>query len=492
MSTPQEILKEMMADAVVQTDICMKSYDQLTINIADLEEKITAIKDGMCDPTRESFIDYITTIKYEADEYVLCPGVNFGNCLIAAGNLTDWSVCAKRFDNNDPLAFQFKIISPKFFITPGNHVSMFVKHTGVSDIAFGTYSGGEYINVIDTNIDEAVLYDNDQSFPADVPVTVTIPLTFVSDYVTIQIPVHFKFYTFVDDSCPFMPSTYTTNIEIINNHDVSIEADYGSHTVIIPYTYIDATAGGPAFRFDLPVIQQTIIPDETKYIDHDIVEGQFPEIMADSLLSFNPDIYITPHGGIISEHYIEYESLYDIPSGVRGYVTRKTSDGRMITFGNGIYGIQPSADSKVEISAYSTLGALGNVSAGTITRGDNMFCTIGGITFLVDYVCVNNVPAENGYESVTTETQVTVTEEVIPECDAIFLWYAQYNQPIDATIDEFVYTWTFGQDYITRPISSSASYGLQDLIAKYTIAKNLQLNNANKYSESEDVFKPFT
>ena len=759
MATPQEILKEMIADAPQQTAICMQSYSQLGIEIEKLEEQILAIKDAVCDPTKIALINYLTLEKYEIGEYVLCPGPNFGDCLNITGNLTDWSICVRRFDNIDPLSFHFKIISPNFFITPGNHVSMFVKHSGVPDIAFGKQSGRGYINVVGTSIDDAVLYNNDQSFPADTIITMTIPMEFTSD-VSFQIPYTFNFYkcNYVDvwststsmnvsrnslagcgdssnalsfggysgtirattekwisptwttttamnvakqglagcgntsnalsfggnsgaitntsekwsgsawatttslneskqdlsgfgnvdsamaiggfstvsklscekwnggvwaitstmntakyglSSCgttssaisfggfsttyiatterwasmswattssmnitrnylggcgevnnalsfggarpskisttekwngsvwattsslnvsrsnlagcgsinsalsfggdpssttekwgnsividplyPFIPTTYNTNIEIVGNRYATIMADYGSHSTPIPYIYIDSTTSDPALiKFDLPVIQQKIIACETKHIASDIHENEFPEIMEDSLLSYNPDIYITAPGDSTSQHYIEYDDLYFIPPNERGFVSRKTATGRKITFGNGIYGIQPVANSSVNISTFETLGSLGNVPAGTILLGDNIYCIIGGITHLVEYDCINTFPAENGYESISAETQVTVTEDVIPDADTVFLWYAQYNVPSDTTADGFIYTWTFGQDYIVRPLSSGATYGLQDLIAKFNIARTLQLNNAHEYTESEEVFKPFT
>ena len=249
------------------------------------------------------------------------------------------------------------------------------------------------------NLSAFLGYDIVKAVPADASVTMNVPLGFSSNSVKFQIPKYFNFYT---DVCSFM-TTYTTYIEIINNVDIKIEADFDSYRYRIPYTYIDTTDGGPAFKFDLPVLQQKIVPD-IKYIDADIKDYQFPEVIVDvdnTQQLFKTNIYVTPPDTTTPtsdfiEYYTEYQSLYLIPLSERGYVSRKTQEGRRITFGNGLVGVQPKGGSKVDINSYLTLGASGNVPSGTIIRGDKVYCTIDNQTFLIEYTCINTVPGENG------------------------------------------------------------------------------------------------
>jgi len=256
------------------------------------------------------------------------------------------------------------------------------------------------------NLSAFLGYDIVKAVPADASVTMNVPLGFSSNSVKFQIPKYFNFYT---DACSFM-TTYTTYIEVTNNIDVKIEADFESYRYRIPYTYVDTTDGGPAFKFDLPVLQQKIVPD-VKYIDADIKDYQFPEVMIDvdnSQQLFKTDVYVTPPDTTVPiseyiEYYTEYQSLYLIPLNERGYVSRKTQEGRRITFGNGLVGVQPTGGSKVDINSYLTYGALGNVPAGTILRGDKVYCTIDNQTFLIEYTCINTIAAENGADEESTD-----------------------------------------------------------------------------------------
>ena len=55
-----------------------------------------------------------------------------------------------------------------------------------------------------------------------------------------------------------------------------------------------------------------------------------------------------------------------------GFVSRSTSSGRRLIFGNGLIGVQPAGGSTVKVTASITLGADGNVIASSIKNGDTI------------------------------------------------------------------------------------------------------------------------
>ncbi|MEE9571902.1 MAG: hypothetical protein V3W20_02510 [Candidatus Neomarinimicrobiota bacterium] len=61
----------------------------------------------------------------------------------------------------------------------------------------------------------------------------------------------------------------------------------------------------------------------------------------------------------------------------------------------------------------------------------------------------------------------------------------------DTDIISFVTEWDFGNDYLTRPLTTGASYGIRPYKASLESAKSLLEDNKDKIEESETVFEGF-
>lgn len=61
----------------------------------------------------------------------------------------------------------------------------------------------------------------------------------------------------------------------------------------------------------------------------------------------------------------------------------------------------------------------------------------------------------------------------------------------DAEIDKLVADFDFGNDYITRPLTSGASYGLNDNLTGLNSAKSLLTEDKNKISASKSIFEDY-
>ena len=61
----------------------------------------------------------------------------------------------------------------------------------------------------------------------------------------------------------------------------------------------------------------------------------------------------------------------------------------------------------------------------------------------------------------------------------------------DTTIIQLIEDYAFGNDYITRPLTSGATYGLNPNIAILTIARNILQENKDKTDESIIVFEDY-
>ena len=111
----------------------------------------------------------------------------------------------------------------------------------------------------------------------------------------------------------------------------------------------------------------------------------------------------------------------------KGYVSRRTDEGIMLQFGNGLIGYQPEPGSTIQVTLNLTDGADGNVITGSIHSGDRIYnTTLAGITQIVQYDVVNTSPAFNGEDEESLEavrrnaiTNLTALERTVTENDFI-------------------------------------------------------------------------
>ena len=61
----------------------------------------------------------------------------------------------------------------------------------------------------------------------------------------------------------------------------------------------------------------------------------------------------------------------------------------------------------------------------------------------------------------------------------------------DTTIIDLLDEWDFGNDYLTRPMTSGATYGIRPYKASLNSAKSILQSNADKITDSKDAFERF-
>lgn len=260
----------------------------------------------------------------------------------------------------------------------------------------------------------------------------TIPLTFTSSDVTITIPEEFQFKA---NSIPFV-TYYSTSIRVQNNNQVTVTVTDDNRIYDLP-TIIDATSSSPQFQFILPIRQYETITQEFQ-IDEDLQPYQFTYI--DVPLSGKVSVMavrVRDPGGSSYRIYDEFNSTYLMSSDDYGYVSRRTSTGRRIYFGNGLIGVQPLPGSTVEVAVQITQGEDGNVIAGSIATGGRLYVSDNNVTKAVNYIVVNTSPASGGKDEESLEdikrnaiNNLTSLGRLVSENDYINANVVMPNSPI--------------------------------------------------------------
>jgi len=224
-------------------------------------------------------------------------------------------------------------------------------------------------------------------------ILINIPFGFTDVNTTFNISEGFKFYA---EKTEFI-TYYDTTIDITNNTNVNITVVQDStKTYNIPVN-IDSTSTDPSFTFVLPVRQYKEVIQEFQ-IDDDIELYQFitVDVPLDGKVS-SLTIEVKDPDSSSWRLYTEYNSVYLMSATDYGYVSRTTSSGRRLTFGNGLIGVQPLGGSTIKVTASITEGADGNVISSSIKSGDRMYVTDSyGKTKIVNYTCTNPSPASGG------------------------------------------------------------------------------------------------
>ncbi len=228
------------------------------------------------------------------------------------------------------------------------------------------------------NLASMLGYPTQFASPAQVSILVGIPTSFDSD-TTVVIPKNFKYYAgdivFTQDNKveielinPESPSTLTQRVQQFED----IGDDEDAIVKNIPFQYNDDKS---VIYFNVTARQEEIesqefqIPRLEPFEFHNLnmeFEGNLSGIVVVTLQS---SIESTP------EEWLPYDSLFQIPSGTRGFVYRQTGSGGKIFFGNGVIGRQPGSGQRCNIELSKTRGAEGNVIAGSIIKSDTIYVT---------------------------------------------------------------------------------------------------------------------
>lgn len=243
------------------------------------------------------------------------------------------------------------------------------------------------------NLSAFLGYNTKEASYSTVNVLMNIPFGFDDVNTRINIPEGFKFYAGDIEFVTF----YDTEINVTNNSMATVTSTQDETKVYNIPVLIDTTSDITSFSFVLPLRQYKEVIQEFQ-IDDDISLYQFItlDVPLDGKVS-TLDVEIKDPNGSSWRTYTEFNSLYLMSSSDYGYVSRTTVNGRRLTFGNNLIGIQPLGGSTVKVTTKITEGSNGNVIASSIVRGDRIYTTnLAGQTKIVNYTVTNPSPAING------------------------------------------------------------------------------------------------
>ena len=275
-------------------------------------------------------------------------------------------------------------------------------------------------------------YNTEEANYSQANVLITVPLTFTDDDITIGISQNFKFKA---QTIPFV-TYYTTSIRVQTNSQVLITVTDGNKIYNIKPN-IDTTSAEPQFRFILPVRQYENIIQEFQ-IDEGLQAYQFTHIDVPLTGKVSTmTVQLKDPGGSSYRTYTEFNSTYLMASDDYGYVSRRTSSGVRLYFGNGLIGVQPLPGSIVRVTVQETQGLDGNVIAGSINTGQRLYTVDDGITKNVNYTVTNVSPAVNGTDEESLEDikqnaidNLTSLSRLVTENDYVNANVVMPNSPI--------------------------------------------------------------
>jgi len=95
------------------------------------------------------------------------------------------------------------------------------------------------------------------------------------------------------------------------------------------------------------------------------------------------------------------------------------------------------------------------------------------------------------YNSIGYTNQLT--DWRIYDTSAVVLYeYNGTGWDTDSTIIDLLDEWDFGNDYLTRPLTSGASYGIRPYRSNLENAKSILEENSDKIDESQTMFERFS
>ena len=248
------------------------------------------------------------------------------------------------------------------------------------------------------NLSSFLGYTANEATPSTVNVLITMPLSFTDSDTEFVIP---SGAVFKSSDIEFK-TYYITTITVTDNETVSISVQEGNKTYNFP---VNIDIINEEFSFVLPVRQIKADIQEFQ-IDSDLQTYQFydQEVELDGQVS-SLVVEVQEAGSTSWTTYTSFNSLFLMDDNDLGYVSSRTDSGILISFGNGLNGVQPPAGGRIRTTANLTKGIDGNVIAGSITSGDRIYnTTLSGITQLVSYTVLNTSAAVGGIDEESLES----------------------------------------------------------------------------------------
>lgn len=81
---------------------------------------------------------------------------------------------------------------------------------------------------------------------------------------------------------------------------------------------------------------------------------------------------------------------------------------------------------------------------------------------------------------------------ILDSSGTVMYEYNGVNWDSDPDITEWVGDYAFGNDYLTKPLTSGATYGLKDNLSSMNSAKSILTNNKDKITNSKAIFERYS
>ena len=101
---------------------------------------------------------------------------------------------------------------------------------------------------------------------------------------------------------------------------------------------------------------------------------------------------------------------------------------------------------------------------------------------------INWSPAGNLTDWEIIKNITPIPPPILPPAPTVIYTYTAGDYP---DLDQLVEDFDFGNDYLTRPLTDGASYGINDSISSLETAKDLLNENADKVANSQAVFNRY-
>lgn len=151
----EDVLQQMVRDSssVVTSSVSIMAANQQKID--DLNTKIVAVKEGVCDVAANKLSDRINLLYDTTTNHsIFITGDAYNQAYDSTGTLEDWRVLTVTFDNNVLSSYHFTPLNDSTFYSLGDVEFLFTPRSGLKDIAVAkrNYFTHEIENVRSSNI----------------------------------------------------------------------------------------------------------------------------------------------------------------------------------------------------------------------------------------------------------------------------------------------------------------------------------------------------
>ena len=130
------IIGQIIKDSSAAEKSCTASINATQSKMDELNTKIKAIKEGVCDIAAQRLSTHLISV-YGDTTSIIVTGPEYNQAYDSTGNLTQWRVLQVTCDNNVPSLPHFVVLNDRTFYTDGDMTDIFYPRLEFSDIGFG-------------------------------------------------------------------------------------------------------------------------------------------------------------------------------------------------------------------------------------------------------------------------------------------------------------------------------------------------------------------